>query len=206
MEMTPQEKAGGEGRDKPGPAGTIVIVRHGRPHVNRKVRITAEQYLAWWEGYDLAGLAPDQEPPQKLRDLAQKADCIFASSLPRAIETAHAVAPGRELTIDPVFIEAPLPPPPIPGKRSPRRWGVYSRFSWYLGRHAGLESRPEAELRAEAAVATLTARALRGENVMLCAHGWFNRMMRPVLRAQGWRCVHDGGDTYWAYRIYKKVR
>jgi broad specificity phosphatase PhoE len=77
-------------------------------------------------------------------------------------------------------------------------------MAWWLGRAAGQETRAEAELRAEAAAATLTARALRGENVLVCAHGWFNRMMRPVLRAQGWRCVYDGGDKYWSHRRYEK--
>ena len=46
--------------------------------------------------------------------------------------------------------------------------------------------------------------ALRGQNVLLCAHGWFNRMMRPVLKAQGWREVEDQGDQYWSYRRYEK--
>jgi broad specificity phosphatase PhoE len=83
---------------------------------------------------------------------------------------------------------------------------VWARTAWYLGRHAGSESRQAAELRAEAAAATLTARALRGENVLAFGHGWFNRMIRPVLKAQGWKCVYDGGDRYWSFRRYEKVR
>jgi hypothetical protein len=43
-------------------------------------------------------------------------------------------------------------------------------------------------------------------NVVLCAHGWFNRMMRPVLKSQGWREVEDHGDRYWSYRRYEKIR
>jgi broad specificity phosphatase PhoE len=81
---------------------------------------------------------------------------------------------------------------------------VLARIAWWFGRHDGMESRQEAEVRAEAAVATLTAQALRGQNVVLCAHGWFNRMMRPVLRRQGWREVEDKGDQYWSYRRYEK--
>ena len=72
--------------------------------------------------------------------------------------------------------------------------------------HERGETRRQAEVRAEAAVATLTAQALRGQNVLLCAHGWFNRMMRPVLKAQGWREVEDLGDKYWSYRRYEKVK
>ncbi len=81
---------------------------------------------------------------------------------------------------------------------------MWARAAWYFGRHEGGETRADAEVRAEAAVATLAAQALRGQNVLLCAHGWFNRMMRPVLRKQGWREVEDGGDAYWSYRRYEK--
>jgi broad specificity phosphatase PhoE len=186
--------------------GTIVIARHGQPHADRKVRIDRKGYRAWWADYDRAQLHPDERPPEKLLRLAEASDVIFASTLPRAIHTAEMVAGGREIITDPVFIEAPLPPPPIWGKRSPRAWGVWSRIAWWLGMHDGTESRQEAEVRAEAAVATLTAQALRGQNVLLCAHGWFNRMMRPVLKAQGWREVEDGRDDYWSYRRYEKVK
>jgi broad specificity phosphatase PhoE len=184
--------------------GSIVIVRHGRPHVDRGVRIDHHEYRDWWAGYDRAGLHPEEKPPESLLELAGRSDVFFASPLQRAIHTAQMVAGGREIITDPVFVEAPLPPPPIWGKRRPGHWGVLARMAWWLGRHEAGESRRDAELRAEAAVATLTARALRGQNVMLCAHGWFNRMMRPVLRSQGWREVENRGDQYWSYRRYEK--
>lgn len=186
--------------------GQIVIARHGQPHADRKVRIDREGYRAWWKDYDLARLHPDERPPEKLLAHAAESDIIFASTLARAIHTAEMLAGGREIITDPVFIEAPLPPPAMFGKRSPRAWGVWSRISWWFGGHEDGETRHEAEVRAEAAVATLTAQALRGQNVLLCAHGWFNRMMRPILKQQGWREVEDGRDHYWSYRRYEKVK
>lgn len=184
--------------------GSIVVVRHGRPHADRTVRIDRNGYREWWANYDRVRLHPEEKPPEALTRLAREADLIFASTLPRAMHTAEMVAEGREIITDPVFVEAPLPPPPLWGKRKPGVWGVWARMAWWLGRHEDAESRREAEQRAEAAVATLTAQALRGQNVLVCAHGWFNRMMRPVLRAQGWREVEDRGDGYWAYRRYEK--
>jgi broad specificity phosphatase PhoE len=186
--------------------GQIVIARHGQPHADRKVRIDREGYRAWWKNYDLARLHPDEQPPEKLVEHARSSDIIFASTLPRAIHTAEMVADGREIITDPVFVEAPLPPPALIGKRSPRAWGIWSRASWMLGGHGETESHADAKVRAEAAVATLTAQALRGQNVLLCAHGWFNRMMRPILKRQGWREVEDGRDNYWSYRRYEKVK
>jgi broad specificity phosphatase PhoE len=186
--------------------GSIVLARHGRPHGDRTVRIDWRGYIEWWAEYDRAGLAEGEEPPAELLEEGRRADVIYASTLQRAISTAEAVAAGRPVLFDPVFVEAPLPPPPIWGRRSPRVWGVWARTAWWLGRSGGQESRTEAELRAEAAAATLTARALRGENVLMLGHGWFNRMIRPVLRGQGWRCVEDGGDAYWSFRRYEYGR
>lgn len=182
--------------------GWIVIVRHGKPEGDRKARLTWREYIEWWNGYDAAGLVDGQKPPEDLLKLGREADAIFASTLRRARETAAAVAEGKPVTHDDVFIEAPLPPPPIWGRRKARRWGVYARVAWYFGLSGGRETRRESEQRAEAAAATLAAQALRGHNVVLCAHGWFNRMMRPVLLSWGWKCIHDGGDKYWSYRKY----
>ena len=184
--------------------GWIVLARHGEPDADRTVKLTSEQFLAWWSAYDRTGLKAGQVPPEALLQLGREADIVFSSTLPRAIRTAEAAAPGKTITPDPVFTEAPLPPPRMGGKRSPRTWGVWARIFWWLRNDHDQETRRQAEIRAQAATATLTARALRGENVLLCAHGWFNRMMRPVLKAQGWRCVYDGGDKYWSYRKYER--
>lgn len=186
--------------------GTIVVVRHGQPHADRNVRVDHRGYREWWRSYDEARLHPEERPPPELERLAEQADVIYASTLPRAIHTAQMIAGGRQIITDPVFIEAALPPPPLWGRLRPGLWGVLARMAWWFGRHDGMESRQEAEVRAEAAVATLTAQALRGQHVVVCAHGWFNRMMRPVLRRQGWREVEDRGDSYWSYRRYEKVK
>jgi broad specificity phosphatase PhoE len=183
--------------------GSIIIARHGRPKGDRKALVDWRGYETWWAQYDRNGLSEDQTPPDALLEAGRSADVIFASTLPRAIETAEAIAGGKPIVKDEIFIEAPLPPPPVWGRRTPREWGVWARSAWWLGRAAGQETRQAAEVRAAAAAATLTARALRGENVVLLAHGWFNRMMRPVLRSNGWRCVEDGGDTYWSFRRYE---
>ena len=91
--------------------GSIVIARHGQPHADRTVRIDQRGYRDWWKGYDLARLHPDERPPDGLAEHARQADIIFASTLQRAIHTAELIADGRQIITDPVFVEAPLPPP-----------------------------------------------------------------------------------------------
>lgn len=185
--------------------GAITIARHGRPDADRTVKIDWREYENWWKGYDDAGLAPGQTPPSCIVQAAKEAAVVFSSTLPRAIETARAAAPGRELVIDPDFVEAPLPPPQMSGLLKPGTWGVYARIFWWFGAARGLETRKEAEFRAERAAEKLVLAAERGP-VLLCAHGWFNRMLRPPLRRRGWKCVQDGGDTYWSCRRYEQTR
>ena len=119
-----------------------------------------------------------------------------------AIETAEAACEGREFDINSVFVEAPLPPPPFPGRLPARTWGVFARCSWWMGLARGKESRPQAERRAEQAADILVEAAQHGP-VVLFAHGWFNRMLRPALKRRGYACVRDGGDVYWAWRRYE---
>lgn len=192
---------------KPAPSntrGSITIARHGRPDKNRRESVDWRGYEEWWRGYDEAGLAPGQGPSDALLAEAEAAHRIFASTLPRAIETARAAAPGRDIEIDPIFVEAPLPPPPIAGRFRAYTWGVFARVTWWHGMARGMESRREAEARAGDAVEKLVDAAQDGP-VLLCAHGWFNRMMRPELKRRGYRCVKDGGDKYWTFRRYEYV-
>lgn len=182
--------------------GSIVIARHGEPDADRRERVDWRGYETWWEGYDRAGLKPGQSAPQALIEQTELSSTLYASTLPRAIETGQACAGGRDLIIDPVFVEAALPPPPFPGRFEARTWGVLARCSWWLGFARGMESRGVAERRASQAADKLITAAQDGP-VSLFAHGWFNRMLRPELQKRGWVCVRDGGDTYWSWRRYE---
>lgn len=193
-----------------GPAGRIVIVRHGRPALDRNAgpRLDWRGYRAWWANYEVGSLAPGQAPPERLLRAAGGAAAIFASERPRAIETARAIAAGREVTADPLFNEAALPPPrwPAPVRCLPKTWNKIARVAWLLGHSDGDEGRRDAERRAARAAERLEREASGGGDVVLAAHGWFNRMIRPELIRRGWRCVRDGGDAYWSFRVYERAR
>ena len=189
-------------------SGRIIIVRHGKPNLDREAgpRLTWREYREWWAKYEKAPLAEGQDPPLKLLDAAQHAPFLFASIRPRAVETAQKIAGDREVHTDPVFVEAPLPPPHWENKRYlPKTWNKIARLSWLWGHHDIDESREQAETRAELAADKLVEASMAGEDVVLAAHGWFNRMLRPALKKRGWRCRRDGGDGYWSFRIYEKT-
>ncbi|GGY39743.1 histidine phosphatase family protein [Parvularcula lutaonensis] len=191
--------------------GMIVTARHGRPNVDRSVKITAREYGRWWANYDLTGLAPDQEPPQSLIDIASNAEVVLCSTMPRAIETADAVVDSaRIVPRDSLFVEAPLPPPPFfPDwiKLTPTTWGVISRTFWFLGyAPKGCESHRKARKRVKAVADRLVAEVeSSGGDVLLCAHGYLNWMIHRVLIKRGWELVeHRGGNDYWSHRAYRK--
>lgn len=186
--------------------GRIVTVRHGRPNVDRSVRITAREYGEWWANYDKSGLAPGEAPPDALKKIAASSDIIVCSTMPRAIETAAKLVDGaRIVPQDALFVEAPLPPPPIPFlKLSPTTWGCVSRVFWFLGfAPEGVESRRAAIKRVVRVCDTLLEYADRGDNVLLAAHGYLNWMIDTHMRRRGWRKVeHVGENHYWSYRRY----
>lgn len=188
-------------------SGRIITVRHGRPNLARDMKISSREYGVWWDQYDASGLHPDEEPPKALIELAKSAKTVLSSTLPRAIETAREITEGaRDVPADPLFVEAPLPPPPVPlVKLSPGEWGVVSRSFWFWGfTPKGVESHRAAWRRVGEIARRLGDHATDGD-VVLCAHGYLNWMIDKELRRIGWRMTEsDGGHHYWSWRIYEK--
>lgn len=187
--------------------GRIITARHGRPDLSRDVTITAREYGDWWARYDESGLHPDERPSESLIKLAQNAKTVLSSTLPRAIETAaQATGGSRDVPADPMFVEAPLPPPPLPGflKLKPGQWGVISRVFWLLGyAPPGVERHSETWSRVAEIVARLETQSAKGD-VLLCAHGYLNWMIDRQLMREGWtRAERHGGNHYWSWRIYE---
>jgi len=195
----------GEGVPVPAKQGLIVLARHGEPALSRRIRLNADGYRRWWAAYEEGGILKDQRPPSGLLELARGADYVFASTRKRAVETADAVVQGKHFVRDHVFIEAPLPPPPLPRfvKLKPRTWGFLARVAWwYFGHHEGQETKRQASERAELAADRLIAAAKDGATVLLLAHGFFNLMVGRALKRRGWRQKEGRGYTYWATRRF----
>ncbi len=187
--------------------GSITLARHGEPALSRRIRLNADGYRRWWAAYEEGGILPGQVPPEGLLRSAREADVIVASPRRRAVETAETVAAGRAFGRDPVFIEAPLPPPALPpGVRlSPKTWGFLARVAWwFFGHTEGQESRAEAQARTADAVDRLVGLAEREGDVLVLAHGFFNTMLARELRRRGWRMVEHEGYGYWGRRRFER--
>ncbi|MEM7728605.1 MAG: histidine phosphatase family protein [Pseudomonadota bacterium] len=187
--------------DRPAGVDTIILVRHGRPALSRKVRLTWREYRDWWRRYDEGGIEPGQKPPKTVVRWARSADLILSSPLPRAVESAELAAGRAPDETLPGLVEAALPSPPLgPLKLRPKSWGTVARILWFVGYSDGMESHAEARQRADAIGAALEARAQGGRIVYVSGHGWFNRMLKGSLIARGWRCRSQNGDLHWSRR------
>ena len=186
-------------------AGRIITARHGRPDLSREVKLSAADYGEWWQEYDRSGLAPDQTPPDSLVSLAKNAATILSSDLPRALETAHAIAGRDDIVGDAAFVEAHLPPPPFPLiKAGPQFWGVASRVCWMMGYAPGdFEPVSKAWQRVGRFTDRLIEESQHGD-VVLCAHGYLNWMIdRELRKRRQWAMVaRDRGNDYWSWRAY----
>ena len=67
----------------------------------------------------------------------------------------------------------------------PKNWNKWARLLWMMGHSGGEEHVRDARRRAAKAAEVLVARAGEGQDVVLAAHGWFNRMLRPELKKRG---------------------
>lgn len=185
----------------------IILCRHGEPALSRKTRMNWRGYKYWWGLYDEGGLVPGQDAPRVIKDLAAQADIVIASPLLRAVETATKAKGAAPDRLEPLMVEAGLPPPNLGYLRlKPPTWGVLARICWMAGFSGEVESQVEARKRAEKASDVLSEEAEGGKMVFVAAHGWFNRMMRLALKRRGFVCVEDHGDLHWSYRRFERVR
>jgi broad specificity phosphatase PhoE len=188
--------------------GAIVLARHGEPALSRRVRLSADGYRRWWASYEEGGLLHGQTPPPELVETAARAGVVFSSIRKRSVETARAVTGGDAFHSDPVFVEAPLPPPACPKfvRLSPRAWGVIARTTWwFLNHHEGQESRRRATARARRAARRLAEAAETGQDVVLVAHGFFNAMIGRELKRLGWKRISTEGYRYWCAQRFERI-
>jgi broad specificity phosphatase PhoE len=185
-----------------------LLARHGEPALSRRVKLDSAGYRRWWASYEEGGLLHGQTPPVDLVEAARRAGVVFSSVRRRSLETAHAVIGPEGFRSDPVFVEAPLPPPPWPKfvRLSPRSWGVIARFWWWwFNHHDGQESRAQATERARQAALRLIEAAESGKDVVVLAHGFFNAMIGRELRCLGWRRVSTQGYRYWCAQRFERT-
>jgi broad specificity phosphatase PhoE len=183
----------------------IVLIRHGQPHIALRPRTSHRGFAAYITDYEAAGLDPASLPPDALRDLVRELDTVFTSDRPCSHQSARALAPHAQLIADPVFAEAPLAAPPIPGlNMQVAKWAVLSRILWHVGFHPQIENARTAGARAVRATDMLVARARETGVAVLVAHGYFNWMIGRELRKRGFVRTGSHQARYWNAVTYQE--
>jgi broad specificity phosphatase PhoE len=186
------------------PGSRIVLARHGRPDWKHGTWIRGCELADQIRGRDNAPIDPSHRPSAELQELARTSDVIVASTLRRSYESAQLLAPGAPLTIDVMFREVFTPTAIRSRVRLPAKvWGAFARLRWLGGWSPGVESYPEAKLRARAAATALKRLSEKHGNVLLEAHGIMNRMIARWLQKDGWSGPRLKPRHYWSFMVYE---
>lgn len=185
----------------------IVLLRHGRPDRVDGASISGTAIGAWVRRYDAVGVARDQPPPARARALAAAANCIVASDLPRAYQSAAWLAGSKNVRLDADLCEAVLPESlgirfPLP----PGAWIVIARLAWFLNLGDASETAAATRARASRVADRLAGLAVEHECVMAVGHGMFNRFLARELRRRGWRGPRTMPHGYWGIARFSAPR
>lgn len=182
----------------------IVLIRHGKPAIEKGRLLGHRNFQGYIEAYERAGLDPQDEPPSWLVDLLRKARRVFASDRPRARESARALAPHADVMHDALFMEAQLKSPKVPLVRmNAPFWAIVARLAWHAGHHGGIEDYRDAKGRAQKAADILRAAADKDGIAVLVAHGYFNAMVGRMLSREGWRKHGRHRAKFWNAVTYE---
>jgi broad specificity phosphatase PhoE len=168
------------------PPMQITLMRHGRPLIDTGSRLSAARFGQWLHAYDQAGIDPAHPPTPDTIRLAQGANMVVCSPLPRSRESARMLGLEAQLC-EPLFREMEMPWTNVPGPAlSPKAWCVMFRLAWLLGFAAHAESFAAARQRARDCAARLATLAQQHGSVVLIGHGTLNWGIARALRTNGW--------------------
>jgi broad specificity phosphatase PhoE len=168
------------------PLRRIALVRHGpSAYVGAGGWLDAAGVRLYCDGYDACGIL-DSKPPGSLVEACRTADCIIASPLRRAVESAERSAPGRVVERTPLLRELELE---VPGRlRLPIEvWDAldHARWSWRVWR--GLQGSQPAIGRSRAAADYLCQLSAEHSSIVAFTHGAFRKLLTAQLQLRNWR-------------------
>jgi broad specificity phosphatase PhoE len=192
----------------------IILVRHGRPVFDHRGWIAPQDMAARIAAYKEAGIQISAGADAKVDGegraygaagvTARDAGCIVASDLPRSVQSARALANGREVLCESLFREADMPHgmwgwPLLPY----RLWCAVFRVAWLCGFSGQAESRADAEARARDGSQRLMELARERGSVLLVGHGVINRLIARALLARGAMGPRRLANGYWSMDVYE---
>ena len=182
----------------------IILARHGEPALRQRSWIAPLQLAHWIHAYNDAGIVVE-DPPLKVSAKAAESRFIVSSPLPRCLDSAQAVAPGREIFREDTVREAGLPYSSWVFPRLPLTvWTALFRLGWFCGYSSNSESFAAARDRTRTAVARLIEFSREHQSVFVMGHGIMNALVARDLLRQGWIGPKRAKHGYWQFSVYRK--
>jgi broad specificity phosphatase PhoE len=179
----------------------IVLVRHGPSSHSHSGSLSRAEFLRWREAYEAAGILPNDVAPKELISLAAASGIVATSPTRRAIESAIAVAPQREIVQSALLQELDLAPPHIGNVRLPLpAWALMYGARWLA--RAALR-RPQLSVaerdRIAAAAEWLEGLSRIQGTVVAITHASFRSQLARHLVRRGWRNRRSGWrSSHWS--------
>ncbi|MCM2318531.1 MAG: histidine phosphatase family protein [Pseudomonas sp.] len=181
----------------------ITLARHGKPDLKLDSWVSPMAMPDWLRHYDQAGIVAGEAPATTLAQAAA-AGVLASSTLPRCVQSAQRLAPGREFLREALFCEAELPYPHwLYPKLPPLAWEALFRLAWFYGLSALARPRLATELRAHEAAQRLIQLAREHDSVFLVGHGLMILLIARELLALGWRGPKRPVSGYWQCSVYR---
>ena len=164
----------------------IILLRHGVVDIKEDKPLDSQEFKKWVLEYDSCSIKNEDYIKPDIFALPQY---IVCSSLKRTKETIEMF--GEKVAYsDALFNEAKIPTPEWRGLRlKPKVWLVMLRITWLFGYTKNCESYDQARQRAKKATIKLIELAQKHDNILLCGHGVFNRLIRKELLVENWKLI-----------------
>lgn len=182
----------------------IFLMRHGKPKIEKHLRLNAAEFGAWVEKYNASGIDTEHTPPQGAIEQASQCAVTVCSHLPRSLESARALGIECIGICDATFREMDMPYAkwPFP-KLSLPMWSVFFRLAWAFGYSANVESFKAAKERARRCAEHLAGLATAHGSVLFVGHGSINWFIARHLKSMGWFCSEKPPRKYWEFSVYR---
>lgn len=182
----------------------IVLMRHGKPQIDRQSTLNAAEFGVWVEKYTIAGINKMYPPPPIAVEQINQCAFIVCSNLVRSLESAKILGAERIDVCDAMFREMEMPHAAwrLP-KLSIPLWSAFFRLAWGLGYSANIESFKAAKERAHHCAEHLVRMASTHGTVLFVGHGTLNWFIARELKKMGWQCSGKPPRKYWEHTVFQ---
>lgn len=166
----------------------IGLLRHFKTDHHFPRRCNSDTYNSEYWRYEKSSILP--VPPENIPDTSDY-DICFASTAPRAIETAEQVFRfPDEIVTTPELIEVPLQTLFRSRFRlSMKFWHLINRMAWGFNSKKMPETRAQTKKRARQIISKLLMNPLmdKEKNILLVTHGFFMVALQSELKRRGFK-------------------